>query len=263
MDDYEKNFGFQISYPTPSSDIINYPTPSSLPLQPSSAPPGLISALGLPSVAHEDACMFVYVADHVFCEITSHKTHRHGRVIHALKWKDAQAKVAIERNASRPIKCQACQATVPIGYGVALSACRHSFCRPCMVQRIKGSRRAAHVTCPCCNAALHAGEVFGLLVERAAYNAYTLRLVTEDAAIMRNAFRCRTPNCKFYVVFEDLARKSAHAKRSNAPSVTVCPICKEASCLTCEVSFFERKTQYHHSAFDRLNNFFFFSKLRT
>lgn len=255
--------------------LIIFPVDLFPPIFPTPPPPAVVSVLGgPPRSAPYGAIMHSEVAyHHVFCEVTTDKTQtqRHVRVINALNWKDSKTKkIAIEQIASNANKCQACLASVQIGFGVVLAACRHSICRSCMVRQIKYSRRAALplVTCPCCDAALHAGDVYGLLFlvvdsEAEMFDAHIKRrLEDEDVAmaVMKNiddwAVRCRTPNCKFYMVYEDLAHKK-EAKR-NGPSITVCPSCKAATCLTCEVSFFFKYAL--HTAFDKTKTQFLFLK---
>ncbi|XP_019636889.1 PREDICTED: ranBP-type and C3HC4-type zinc finger-containing protein 1-like [Branchiostoma belcheri] len=123
-------------------------------------------------------------------------------------------------------ECAICFMDVEPGEGVVLRDCLHSFCRECLRQHIV-SCEEADVKCPfvdddySCPAMLQDREIRALLSPDE-YQRYQERGLAIAEGQARDAFHCKTADCRGFCFYEDLSNDF------------FCPVCGRRNCLTCK-----------------------------
>ncbi|XP_035678913.1 ranBP-type and C3HC4-type zinc finger-containing protein 1-like [Branchiostoma floridae] len=123
-------------------------------------------------------------------------------------------------------ECAICFMDVEPGDGVVLRDCLHSFCRECLRQHIVQCEEA-DVKCPfvdddySCPAMLQDREIRALLSPDE-YQRYQERGLAIAEGQARDAFHCKTADCRGFCFYEDLSNDF------------FCPICGKRNCLTCK-----------------------------
>lgn len=129
---------------------------------------------------------------------------------------------------SEPFECCICFTECPIGDGVILRECLHTFCKLCLAQTIQYNEEA-EIKCPyrdavyACDLVLQEREVKAL-VTREIYEQHLAQSVAQAENKIDNAFHCKTPDCRGWCIFEDNVNEFK------------CPVCRANNCLTCQVS---------------------------
>ncbi|XP_066289168.1 ranBP-type and C3HC4-type zinc finger-containing protein 1-like [Branchiostoma lanceolatum] len=123
-------------------------------------------------------------------------------------------------------ECAICFMDVDPGEGVVLRDCLHSFCRECLRQHIVQCEEA-DVKCPfvdddySCPAMLQDREIRALLSPDE-YQRYQERGLAIAEGQARDAFHCKTADCRGFCFYEDLSNDF------------FCPVCGKRNCLTCK-----------------------------
>ncbi|CAH1270746.1 SHARPIN [Branchiostoma lanceolatum] len=123
-------------------------------------------------------------------------------------------------------ECAICFMDVEPGEGVVLRDCLHSFCRECLRQHIVQCEEA-DVKCPfvdddySCPAMLQDREIRALLSPDE-YQRYQERGLAIAEGQARDAFHCKTADCRGFCFYEDLSNDF------------FCPVCGKRNCLTCK-----------------------------
>lgn len=124
-------------------------------------------------------------------------------------------------------KCNICLEMIPAGEGLTLKSCLHDFCKKCLVRYIENSA-TSEVKCPFRNEAneqcvgfLYDSEVRSF-VSGDVYIKHLNKSLAESEADP-NAYHCKTPNCKYFVIIEDEFVEEFE-----------CEICKRTNCVKCK-----------------------------
>lgn len=122
--------------------------------------------------------------------------------------------------------CSVCLMEVPVGIGVILRDCLHSFCKDCLTHVIELSDEAA-VGCPyrdddyACDSTLQEREIKAI-VPAPAYEKHLARSMPLAEKQMQNAFHCQTADCAGWCIIDDNV------------NIFRCPVCRHTNCLTCQ-----------------------------
>lgn len=124
-------------------------------------------------------------------------------------------------------ECPVCLMECKPGAGVTLRECLHSFCKECLANTVKFCEEA-EIKCPYrdkdyfCDSAIQEREIKAL-VHKTMYEQHLAKSVNFAENKIKNAFHCKSPDCKGWCIFEENVN---HFK---------CPVCKKTNCLTCQV----------------------------
>ncbi|OCT77294.1 hypothetical protein XELAEV_18032493mg [Xenopus laevis] len=125
-----------------------------------------------------------------------------------------------------PIDCRICFSEVPVGGGVLLRECLHSFCRECLRQLVNCCEEP-EVSCPFrdetfgCNSKLQQREIRAL-VSQEEYSRFLERGLVVAESRSQNSYHCRTADCRGWCIYEDSVNEFT------------CPICYAHNCLICK-----------------------------
>eukprot|EP00079_Xenopus_tropicalis_P036635 XP_017950406.1 PREDICTED: ranBP-type and C3HC4-type zinc finger-containing protein 1 [Xenopus tropicalis] len=125
-----------------------------------------------------------------------------------------------------PIDCLICFSEVPVGGGVLLRECLHSFCRECLRQLVNCCEEP-EVSCPfrdetyACNSKLQQREIRALVAQEE-YSRFLERGLVVAESRSHDSYHCRTADCRGWCVYEDSVNEFT------------CPICHAQNCLTCK-----------------------------
>ncbi|XP_065353337.1 uncharacterized protein LOC135948154 isoform X1 [Cloeon dipterum] len=125
-----------------------------------------------------------------------------------------------------PFDCPVCFGSFPAGEGAMLRECLHTFCRPCLAHTAQFSEDV-EVRCPfrndqyTCDATLQEREVRALVTPDV-YDKLQAKSVAQAENKIKNAFHCKTPDCRGWCIFEDNVNDFR------------CPVCGHHNCLTCQ-----------------------------
>ncbi|XP_053605906.1 uncharacterized protein LOC128672644 [Plodia interpunctella] len=119
-------------------------------------------------------------------------------------------------------ECPVCMEDCPAGLGAVLRECVHSFCRNCLADMIRHCAEPT-VGCPApgCPGTLHEREIRAL-VSAAECERWLARGLAAAESGERNAFHCRTSDCKGWALCEAGVRTFP------------CPVCKRNNCVPCQ-----------------------------
>lgn len=122
-------------------------------------------------------------------------------------------------------QCDVCMEECTPGNGVVLRECVHSFCNECLSDVVRHSEEPV-VHCPAtgCRGVLQEREIKGLVTPED-YEKWLARGLAVAESGTRNAFHCRTPDCKGWALCDPGVRRFP------------CPVCKRINCVPCQVFY--------------------------
>ncbi|CAH0603004.1 unnamed protein product [Chrysodeixis includens] len=134
--------------------------------------------------------------------------------------------VQLEQQALVPnaenFECGICIEEYPAGQGVVLRECVHIFCKECLADVVRHCEEP-NVPCPAmgCKGMLQEREIRAL-VNPQDYERWLARGLAAAESGTRNAFHCRTRDCKGWALCEPGVRRFP------------CPVCKCINCVPCK-----------------------------
>lgn len=123
--------------------------------------------------------------------------------------------------------CSICLTNYGPRAGVMLRECLHIFCKECLKNTIRYSEDV-EPKCPYrdqnyfCDSVIQEREIKAL-VDKNLYEKHLAKSVKFAENKIKNAFHCKTPDCKGWCIFDDNVNEF------------LCPVCKKNNCLTCQV----------------------------
>lgn len=135
--------------------------------------------------------------------------------------------VQLEQQALVPnaesFECGICIEEYPPGQGVVLRECVHIFCKECLADVVRHCEEP-NVPCPAmgCKGMLQEREIRALVTPQD-YERWLARGLAAAESGTRNAFHCRTRDCKGWALCEPGVRRFP------------CPVCKCINCVPCKV----------------------------
>lgn len=127
----------------------------------------------------------------------------------------------------RGFKCNICLEEIPAGDGLTLKSCVHDFCKTCLVAYIERSE-SSQIKCPFvneeneqCVGFLYDSEIRSF-VSGDVYKRHLDKSLKECEADA-DAYHCKTPNCKYFVIIEDEFVEEFD-----------CEICQRKNCVKCK-----------------------------
>ncbi|XP_026726998.1 uncharacterized protein LOC113493288 [Trichoplusia ni] len=134
--------------------------------------------------------------------------------------------VQLEQQALVPnaesFECGICIEEYPPGQGVVLRECVHIFCKECLADVVRHCEEP-NVPCPAmgCKGMLQEREIRALVTPQD-YERWLARGLAAAESGTRNAFHCRTRDCKGWALCEPGVRRFP------------CPVCKCINCVPCK-----------------------------
>uniref|UniRef100_A0A2A4IYK3 RanBP-type and C3HC4-type zinc finger-containing protein 1 n=1 Tax=Heliothis virescens TaxID=7102 RepID=A0A2A4IYK3_HELVI len=134
--------------------------------------------------------------------------------------------VQLEQQALVPnaenFECGVCMEEYPAGQGVVLRECVHIFCRDCLSDVVRHCEEP-DVPCPAmgCRGMLQEREIRAL-VSPQDYERWLARGLAAAESGTRNAFHCRTRDCKGWALCDPGVQRFP------------CPVCKCINCVPCQ-----------------------------
>lgn len=135
--------------------------------------------------------------------------------------------VQLEQQALVPnaesFECGVCMEEYTPGHGVVLRECVHIFCRDCLADVVRHCDDP-DIPCPAmgCRGMLQEREIRALVTPQD-YERWLARGLAAAESGTRNAFHCRTKDCKGWALCDPDVQKFP------------CPVCKHINCIPCQV----------------------------
>ncbi|KAJ8726491.1 hypothetical protein PYW07_001189 [Mythimna separata] len=149
---------------------------------------------------------------------TTNQEQKTGDVYTELVQLEQQALVPNAEN----FECGVCMEEYPPGQGVVLRECVHIFCKDCLSDVVRHCEEP-DVPCPAmgCRGMLQEREIRGL-VPAQDYERWLARGLAAAESGTRNAFHCRTRDCKGWALCEPGVQRFP------------CPVCRCINCVPCQ-----------------------------
>lgn len=119
-------------------------------------------------------------------------------------------------------ECGVCMEEYTPGRGVVLRECVHVFCKDCLSDVVRHCEEPG-IPCPAmgCRGMLQEREIRALVTPQD-YERWLARGLAAAESGIRNAFHCRTRDCKGWVLCEPGVQRFS------------CPVCKHVNCVQCQ-----------------------------
>eukprot|EP00456_Euglypha_rotunda_P011592 TRINITY_DN13070_c0_g1_i7.p1 TRINITY_DN13070_c0_g1~~TRINITY_DN13070_c0_g1_i7.p1 ORF type:complete len:248 (-),score=11.39 TRINITY_DN13070_c0_g1_i7:40-783(-) len=124
-----------------------------------------------------------------------------------------------------PFDCPICMTEIEVGDGIILRSCQHQVCKDCIKANVESNIQNGEypVKCPNvdCRKPMAQADVRAIVGDEM-YDKLEGRMIGNFEAESKNAFHCKTNDCKGWCEFEETALTFN------------CPLCKKSNCIPCK-----------------------------